>query len=1530
MQAKSQRAADAKLEKLRQLMRPSNVKGQDAANSPTSTTNTSATTKTTAPSKCAASATVTSSSSMGNNASSDVGSTTSDSPSKADQLILQDQDIPDLSDSLTDSLVNATTPEHDGQEPSGANDSLQEIDQASLAAILTDVNHTEEHRLLVDVEETIRTLEYIESAEQSDENNNDDDDNIVSTTERDSRLSPNKNDTKTKDSNTQSHGTKYRHRDTSARNKGKGAAEERSMSNTSAHKERCKFKRQMSAKGGGGSRAIWDKKEQHRKHNHHQTMVTLVGTSLENAETKTEAVKGGEKSVVESVLPDPVQHLPPEPHYEPLPMDNMNMSNVSPDSGIQSIAGSPMNNDSPSPNHVPVGGIHHDMEAPSGYHHPPSMALSDRQKALPPVPSPRPDGSMSDMDKDSDMDTMSTTKITSQPAVNPHSIVKRAPVKGQSAKVKSKRSKVNSRRLSKVTSETVSSTTTVEVMVVEEDRSNDPGKDSITSKTTNITKTNPVTSDTTQVPKNIKRRGRPPKGSARYLSDADLLAKSNSYYPTPISERRRSRSGSTSDLFAGSSFSTHRAQSSFSTHQTTSSFSTHRSPNSFNIHQTQSLDNVNHTAVPKCTATNSNQSADTSATTQTMVDPSARQTVSNGAIKQSIKLDVTESGQHAATVVDKRGSIVSSDSDNSPKQASPHRPVVDNKHSDMNSPHKESNVTGKLSDTPHKKHTSPTFGECDTSTPFKKRSPFKLQQPRLFSTSFKPAKPVISMVTKPVISMVTTSTQPHLKQKRGPGRPPKQCQDGVARVTAISHRTHKKPATTTITMSTCLSGNAAKNQAAAKAAAAMAKSQLKSSAKSPPISVGTKPAAKSLTLSSTTSVTKPLSTLITKPSPAAKPSLPLTKSSTVSFKPSLKPSSPSSSSSKPTTVSSSSPTLSEPSSSILSQESGAHQKQVMGQPVEDIELDSILMSVQDSITSQFDEGEDGFNSDFSPSTQKTVDVSKTVNKTQKVKDRKSAVKAQTESMKSKVHMTDSGVKTKGSKPKLKENKVTFAKKSRKKAKESQVTKTVVKSKHQDQEMVEKEVGVKEGGVQKGHDQIEKEVSEQKEKQSQNDDVQTEKEEQIVTPKKKPKKPKVHVMMRNRVRRRGRKKKVGADIQIALPIPVVSPVVSPASTSTPTKVVRPKSPVFQCPSPPSFPPSHTPPLPPSLAPPSLAPSLPPSLAPSLPPPLAPSLSSSLAPSVPPSLAPSLLQSLPPTLPPALTMPTLPNLAHSKLGVNCMVGLDTGYAADTSSVDLDKSIALTMPVLSPVHKTFYPPFLTQKHSPKLEVDSKQKKKKKKNKHFKSKHKNIIDPVFESDLDSMRIDLENLTISENKPGFLNLAQEDGEIPMPTIFQLNQNILRRKRKRELHLGKVTKKLESKREFDINLGVRERVKRTRKKKVMLDIGDDKEDTKVVNSEQCLPLKKRHKLMQQAAEISMSSATCDEQQVQGTGSKMIAVVAPKLVEKRRVGRPRKHPLPEDKEQLGSKTGVYSTLMQRYCKQKLTHEYLYYFLKTVKV
>jgi len=255
---------------------------------------------------------------------------------------------------------------------------------------------------------------------------------------------------------------------------------------------------------------------------------------------------------------------------------------------------------------------------------------------------------------------------------------------------------------------------------------------------------------------------------------------------------------------------------------------------------------------------------------------------------------------------------------------------------------------------------------------------------------------------------------------------------------------------------------------------------------------------------------------------------------------------------------------------------------------------------------------------------------------------------------------------------------------------------------------------------------------------------------------------------------------------------------------------------------------------------------------------------------------------------------------------VAGSDNGSATDTSSVDQDKSAGLTMPVLSPVHTTFYPPFPSQKHSsPKVETDSnKQKKKKKKNKHFKSKHKNIIDPVFESDLDSVRIDLENLTISENKPGMVNLAQEDGEIPLPTIFQLNQYILKRKRKRELHLTKVAKKPESRREFDINLGVREKGKRGRKKKVLIDTGDDeKRDTEVVNNEQCLPLKKRHKLLQQAAQINVSAATgADQQQAPGTGSKMIAVVPPKVVEKRKVGRPRKHPLPEDRE-LPTKTGA---------------------------
>ena len=283
------------------------------------------------------------------------------------------------------------------------------------------------------------------------------------------------------------------------------------------------------------------------------------------------------------------------------------------------------------------------------------------------------------------------------------------------------------------------------------------------------------------------------------------------------------------------------------------------------------------------------------------------------------------------------------------------------------------------------------------------------------------------------------------------------------------------------------------------------------------------------------------------------------------------------------------------------------------------------------------------------------------------------------------------------------------------------------------------------------------------------------------------------------------------------------------------------------------------------------------------------------------------------PPTLQAPALLAAAGGsgvtiKASPDCAAS-DSGIATDSSGPDADKvptsacsSTTLTMPVLSPVKKDFFPPFPGAAKPVLKAEECSQKKKKKKMKHFKSKHKNIVDPVFLADLDMMTCDLKSLLISQDGPAIPSFMKE--EVPLPTIFQLNRQILRRKRGKERHLGGAVgkiRRLESRREMDLSL-LKEKGKRGRKKKLIsdssLDMKDEdadegEEDVSAVNSEQCLPLKKRHKLFSAAAAAQLTDATQETiEQVTPEFLKMAPATMPKPPEKRKVGRPRKHPLPE--------------------------------------
>lgn len=261
---------------------------------------------------------------------------------------------------------------------------------------------------------------------------------------------------------------------------------------------------------------------------------------------------------------------------------------------------------------------------------------------------------------------------------------------------------------------------------------------------------------------------------------------------------------------------------------------------------------------------------------------------------------------------------------------------------------------------------------------------------------------------------------------------------------------------------------------------------------------------------------------------------------------------------------------------------------------------------------------------------------------------------------------------------------------------------------------------------------------------------------------------------------------------------------------------------------------------------------------------------------------------------LTMPTLCNLGASSAtapgGSQESVHSDSGIATDSSVIDPDKVPPPSMPVLSPVSKEF-PSKLTHPVCDKLSLKSK--KRKKKIKHVKSKHKNIVDPVFLADLDSLTQDLVTLTISPPR----DRPVDTEESLLPTIFRINKAIMKRKRKKDMHLPK-SKRIEFKRDVELGLALREKSRRGRKKKVDPEMKKDDDSEEMVNKEQCLPLKKRHKfVLPQADSHQVSGLDAGMDSLEDRrGDKQIAPtlsVRP-VQEKRKVGRPRKHLQPEDK------------------------------------
>lgn len=179
-----------------------------------------------------------------------------------------------------------------------------------------------------------------------------------------------------------------------------------------------------------------------------------------------------------------------------------------------------------------------------------------------------------------------------------------------------------------------------------------------------------------------------------------------------------------------------------------------------------------------------------------------------------------------------------------------------------------------------------------------------------------------------------------------------------------------------------------------------------------------------------------------------------------------------------------------------------------------------------------------------------------------------------------------------------------------------------------------------------------------------------------------------------------------------------------------------------------------------------------------------------------------------------------------------------------------------------------------------EGKKRKKKKKLLYFKSKHRNIIDPAFVAQLESLDSMMEGMTISEKA----YIRVKPGEVPLPSIFKLTIIDVKKKKKDRLILeppvtSDKTKKAKQRkdsrdREPAMPELTKEKMKTIRKKSQSDDSRPPNLEIQLAR-EQCLPPKKRHKMMKMfATEVS--------------DTQMTVLSEPYPPEKRKVGRPRKN------------------------------------------
>ena len=159
----------------------------------------------------------------------------------------------------------------------------------------------------------------------------------------------------------------------------------------------------------------------------------------------------------------------------------------------------------------------------------------------------------------------------------------------------------------------------------------------------------------------------------------------------------------------------------------------------------------------------------------------------------------------------------------------------------------------------------------------------------------------------------------------------------------------------------------------------------------------------------------------------------------------------------------------------------------------------------------------------------------------------------------------------------------------------------------------------------------------------------------------------------------------------------------------------------------------------------------------------------------------------------------------------------------------------------------------------------KNKKKLLHFRTKHKNIIDPVFNAEVDYLTNMVPRLSISPRGETYLKVRP--GEMPLPSIFRIARIDVKKKKKDKLFVFEKAKPLKPKN--DSELSTKDKIRLGRKISML---GENFLDLDDLNSlQQCsLPPKKRLKLFS----------------TMGTDDESLSDSHPKP-EKRQKGRPRK-------------------------------------------